>query len=102
MHYCNLNKSAFEKNDFYFNISFVNNATKTKERGDIFVSKAWSPEADCAAMKGIEENPYSYCLYSNETYFFVNKAGGVEKINLFILTVSNNVGVKKHNEILSK
>lgn len=93
--YCNLNKSVFEKNDFYFNISFVNNVTGSKERQDIRVVKTWSPEADCNAMRNIKNNPYSYCLYTNETYFFVNKTGDVEKIKLFILTVSDNKGVKK-------
>jgi len=91
---CGLNKSAIDKNGFYFVFSFLNN-TEQKVRRDIVGGDQINRESirmDCEVIKDKSKNSHA-CLFKNESYFYLNDSK-INEVKIVAWVSSQNEGVR--------
>jgi len=95
--YCHLNKdilnpSSDDKREdyFWFNISFFNESG-SMVRNSLSAGNSMY-QSDCDVNVGKKSFSSLGCSYKNESYLFVNKTGGLERIRVATLVVSENTG----------
>lgn len=100
--YCHLNRNILDPSEgrgdvsrdfFWFNISFFDEEG-VKVR-DSLVGGNTGYQSDCLVMMGKTSANFPYCIFKNESYFFMNKNGEYQRVKIVALVASFNTRKKE-------